>query len=561
MWLPIRRRKKVRTEIQPDEIFIDSSNVSDFDQDQFEGRIERPLHHRAFVLSGVLLAVAFCALLVRAGNLQIVQGAKYAAQARENKLSQKVLFADRGILADRAGVPLAYNERVSVEDDFAMRQYAAFRGIAHVVGYAKSPAKDSSGVYYRNTFIGVDGAERAYDTALAGKNGMKLTETDARSKVVAESVTQPQETGQKITLSIDANLSQGLYDAIAKRADLSGFQGGSGVIMDITTGEILALTNYPEFSLQALSSGDALSLQSSNADKRQPFLNRATNGLYAPGSIVKPIVAAAALNEGVINEHKQILSTGSISIPNPYDKTKPTIFRDWKAHGWVDMRRAIAVSSDVYFYAVGGGFEGQRGLGIEKLDRYYQMFGFGLDTGLVGFSEQVGNIPTVDWKAKSFPKDPTWRVGDTYHTAIGQYGMQVTPLQAVRAAAALANGGTLLTPTLLASSTPSGTKLPVSDYALKVAREGMHDSVQSGIAGAVKLGFVSVAAKTGTAQIGVRNEYINSWMIGFFPYERPRYAFAVVLERGPSNTTVGAPAATGQFFLWARENAASYLAP
>jgi cell division protein FtsI/penicillin-binding protein 2 len=139
--------------------------------------------------------------------------------------------------------------------------------------------------------------------------------------------------------------------------------------------------------------------------------------------------------------------------------------------------------------------------------------------------------------------------------------MQVTPLQAAREAAAIANGGTLLTPTLLASTTPEGSKIDISNHSLQVVREGMRQGVTEGIAGAVKFDFVQVAAKTGTAQIGVHNEFINSWMIGFFPYENPRYAYAMVLERGPAHTTMGSPAAMGQFLLWVHDNAPQYVAP
>jgi len=554
------KRRGIQYEIAPDEILIDSSTVSQFDHDQFEGRLERPLKHRTFVLTGGVLFLLCALLLTRAGYMQIVKGEEYATIARENQLSQKAVFASRGVITDRNGVELAYNERSSQEQAFAARIYAPFAGVAHVVGYAKSPAKDTTGTYYREAFVGMDGAERAFDKALAGTNGTHLTETDARGRVVAQSTIEPQRPGEEVRLSIDAKVTEGLYRALAHRAEESGFKGGAAVIMDVHTGEILAMTSYPEYSLTALEQGDVTALRSFNSDKRQPFLNRVTSGLYAPGSIVKPFVAAAALQEGIINENKQILSTGAISIPNPYDKTKPTVFRDWKAHGWVDMRRAIAVSSDVYFYAVGGGYQGQPGLGIERLDNYFKLFGFSLDTGLEGFPEQSGNIPTIEWKAKAFPNDPTWRLGNTYHTSIGQYGMQVTPLQAVRATAALANNGMLLVPTILASSTPKGEKITLSNHAFLVAREGMRLSVTGGIAGAVKFDFVHVAAKTGTAEIGVRNEFINSWMVGFFPYEKPRYAFAMVLERGPAHTLVGSPAAMGQFFLWMREHAPQYVA-
>jgi penicillin-binding protein 2 len=132
-------------------------------------------------------------------------------------------------------------------------------------------------------------------------------------------------------------------------------------------------------------------------------------------------------------------------------------------------------------------------------------------------------------------------------------------LQAVRMAAAIANGGTLLTPTLVASSTPQGKKLSIDEHALTVAQEGMRMSVTEGIAGAVKLPFVSVAAKTGTAQVGVRNEYYNSWMIGYWPYDNPRYAYAVVLDRLPAGTAIGGSAVMSDFFNAMEAQAPQYL--
>ena len=533
--------------------------MPDFDRDQFEGRLEQPLSRKTFLFAGVFIGLLFVGLLFRVGNLDLWRGAMFAKQAEENKLEQKILFADRGVIVDRNGTPLASNTRASVDDDFAARTYAGFSGLGHVVGYVKAPAKDSSGTYFRGVFVGMDGAERAFNTQLAGQNGLSLTETDARGKVVAESVVNEPVPGQKIILSIDAKVTQALYLALAARAEGSGFQGGAALIMDVQTGELLAMTSYPEYSSQAVSDGNSAALKALNSNLHLPFLNRATGGLYAPGSVVKPIVGAAALTEGVIDQYKQILSTGSISLPNPYDKAHPSVFKDWRANGWVDVRHAIAYSSDVYFYEVGGGFEGQPGLGVEKIEKYFRLFGFGSDPGLIGFSEQDGNIPSFAWKAKTFPKDPVWHIGDTYHTAIGQYGVQVTPLQEVREAAAIANGGTLLTPTLLASSTPQGAQIPITPAVFQIIREGMRLGVSDGIATAVKFDALHVAAKTGTAQVGVHNEFVNSWMIGFFPYEHPRYAYAMVLERGPQHTTMGSPAAMGQFLAWLQANAPQYL--
>ena len=552
-----RGGRKLTKEIEADEILIDSSNLPSYDTDQFEGRIEQPLSRQAILTTlGVVFLIMFL-YIVRGFDLQFINGAAYAKQAAENQLTEKIIFAERGVLEDRVGRPLAFNTVASSTDDFATRTYSVFRGLAHIVGYVKSPQKDSSGFYFRTSFIGIDGLEKTLNAALEGQNGITLTETDAKGKVVSESARTPPTQGAKIRLSIDAEVTQGLYDAIEARAKASNFQAGSGVIMDVETGEIIALTSYPEYSTQALSSGDKEALRGALADTRQPFLNRAVNGLYSPGSIVKPFLGVAVLTEGVIDEETKILSTGSISLPNPYDPTKPSIFKDWRANGWVDLRHAIAVSSDVYFYEVGGGFQNQPGLGIDRIDSYFRLFGFGSVTGLLGFDEPTGTIPTPEWKLETFDNDP-WRIGDTYHTAIGQYGLQITPLQGARAMAALANGGSLLTPTLIASSTPYARALNLPKHNFDVVKEGMRLGVTEGIATAVNFYGFEVAAKTGTAQVGVRNQFINSWMTGFFPYEHPRYAFVIVLERGPASTLVGASAAAGDFLRFLQAKAPEY---
>ena len=549
-------------EIGPDEIFLDSSNLPAYDTGHFEGRLERPIGRRSLFVVGVFVALLFFAFGTRALDLMFINGTAYATQAAENQLAEQLLFADRGALKDRMGVELAYNVHpqgtTTPEAGAVARAYSTYRGVSHVVGYTKPPAKDASGIYYQTTFTGIDGAEQVFDGILSGKNGRILTETDAHGNVVSQSAEDPPVAGSPLTLSIDAAVTEGLYDAIALRVVDSKFQAGAGVLMDVETGELVALTSYPEYSSQTLSEGSAAALAALTKDTRNPFLDRAVDGLYAPGSIVKPFVGVAALTEGIIDEYKQILSTGSISVPNPYNPETPSVFKDWRANGWVDMRHAIAVSSDIYFYEVGGGFAGQPGLGIDRLDQWLREFGFGEDAGLLGISHQVGTIPTPAWKETTFSGDP-WRIGDTYNTAIGQYGVQVTPLQAVRATGALANGGYLLTPTLIASSTPYSRSVGAPSEAMQVAREGMRLGVTEGIAGAVNVPYVSVAAKTGTAQVGVKNEYMNSWMIGFFPYEHPRYAYAIVLERGPAGTAVGASAATRAFLDWINTNAPQYF--
>jgi len=296
-------------------------------------------------------------------------------------------------------------------------------------------------------------------------------------------------------------------------------------------------------------------------DPRNPFLNRLIAGLYTPGSTVKPFIAAGALTEKIITPEKKILSTGSISIPNPYDKTKKSIFVDWKAHGWVDMRQALAVSSNVYFYEIGGGFEEQPGLGISGIEKYLRLFGFGVGSANPFFGDTAGTIPNPKWKAENF-EDGIWRLGDTYHTVIGQYGVQVTPFQMLRAIAAIANSGELMEPTiLLGDNTWNAQKenLLIAQEDLQVIREGLRQGVLIGTASGLNIPEVKVAAKTGTAELGFSKQFVNSWVTGFFPYENPRYAFVVIMEKGPRANTIGAAYIMRQLLEWLATNRPEYL--
>ncbi len=170
-----------------------------------------------------------------------------------------------------------------------------------------------------------------------------------------------------------------------------------------------------------------------------------------------------------------------------------------------------------------------------NIDKYSKLFGIGEKTGINLNGEKGGVIPTPEWKIKTFKGDP-WRVGDTYNTSIGQYGFQVTPLQMVRAVSGIANMGTFYTPHITLKDEnfeKQFTTIPIDENKMKVIHEGMRMAVTEGTAQSLNLPSVKVAAKSGTAQVGVGNTNTNSWIVGFFPYENPRYAFALVMERGP----------------------------
>jgi penicillin-binding protein 2 len=224
----------------------------------------------------------------------------------------------------------------------------------------------------------------------------------------------------------------------------------------------------------------------------------------------------------------------------------------------MDMRHALAMSSDVYFYTVGGGFGDQKGLGINAIDSYLRLFGFGVGIKSEFFNDKIGTIPTPEWKATNF-KGEAWRLGDTYHTVIGQYGFQVTPIQAVRAIASIANGGSLHEPTIFTNQPVQKTAVSIDPQNFQIVREGMRLGVTDGISTVLNVPYVDVASKTGTAELGVTKALVNSWVTGFFPYENPHYAFAVIMEKGSRDNLTGSVFVMRGLLDWMSQNASQYL--
>ncbi|MCX6712303.1 MAG: penicillin-binding transpeptidase domain-containing protein [Candidatus Vogelbacteria bacterium] len=322
------------------------------------------------------------------------------------------------------------------------------------------------------------------------------------------------------------------------------------------------MVSYPDFDPNIISAGqDVKVIKQYFSDKNNIMLNRAISGLYAPGSIFKPFVAMGALTEKTVDPQKTFVTNGELVVPNPYDKTQKTIFKDWKNNGVVDMRRAIAVSSNVYFYIIGGGFGGQKGLGIENIGRYARLFGLSQKTGVNLPGEVEGVIPSPAWKAENFKGEP-WRLGDTYHTSIGQYGVLVSPIQMARAYAAIANGGKLIQPTMLAIKPDQAViqaSVPISADNFKIIHEGMRRVVLEGTAQGLNIPNVEIAAKTGTAELGITKERVNSWSVGFWPYESPRFVFAIAMEKGARGNLFGSVYAMRQLFDWMTINTPEYL--
>ncbi len=545
--------------IDPDEIFMDSHNLPKFDTNQFEGRLDKPISRLSLTIVLVFFILIAGTYLSRAWVLQISDGEKYARRSENNRLRHTPIFASRGAILDRNGIELSWNSP-SENPDIPTRKYKSVPGLSHVLGYVQYPSVDSAGFYYKEDFVGIDGVEKYYNDQLQGKNGLKLIEVDARGKMQSENIVIPPDQGKSLTLSIDWRIQSKMYETIEAVATRVGFTGGAGVIMDVTNGEVIAMTSYPEYSSEVMSSKtDVTKVRSYLTSKNKLFLDRAVDGLYVPGSIVKPFMALGALTEKTIDPLKQIESTGSISVQNDYDPKLSTIFRDWKALGWLDMRHGIAMSSDVYFYNLGGGYKDQKGLGIANIDKYMEMFGFGQRIENSFFTGAKGVVPSPEWKMKTFNGE-TWRLGNTYHTAIGQYGFQTSPIQIVRAMGAVATKGTLRNPSIIKGEQgPVARTLPIAQDSFTIIHEGMRLGATIGTGKALNVPYVEYATKTGTAELGVEKSNVNSWVTGFFPYRSPRYVFAIVMEKGSVHNLIGAVAVMKELSDWMSINTPEYF--
>ncbi len=557
MFLIRRKKKRHYVDLSPDEIFVDASNLPAYNEQQFEGRIEQPINRRTFLGLAIFCLALALVFGLKIFYLQVINGADYAERSYNNSLNLTPIFAERGNIYDRTGQELAWTNQ--------KRVYLAEEGLGHLLGYVSYPNEKemATGQYDPKEYLGRAGVEKIKNANLLGQRGVQIIEINAKGEKLSDHIVQKSFPGQELKLSIDHRVQSKFYDLIKQLSVDRGFSGGSGVIMDVQTGEILTLVSYPDYDPNIISTGqDAQTINQYFSDKNNIMLNRAVSGLYVPGSIFKPFVALGALSEKIVDPLKNFVSTGELVVPNPYDKTQNTVFKDWKAHGLVDMRRAIAVSSNVYFYIIGGGFGDQAGLGIDQVGEYAKLFGLSLKTGIDLPSEAEGVIPSPAWKAKNFNGEP-WRLGDTYHTVIGQYGVLVTPIQMARAYSAIANKGKLIQPTVIAIKPEQvvvQTSIPISAENFQIIHDGMRRVVLEGTAQGLNLPNVEIAAKTGTAELGISKEKVNSWSVGFWPYQSPRYAFVVAMEKGDRSNLVGGVFVVRQLLDWMSLNTPEYLA-
>lgn len=439
------------------------------------------------------------------------------------------------------------------------RFYPYGAAASHPVGYLGPITQEefaSRSGYSRNDFVGRTGVETAFEEALRGEAGLVRRVYDAKGTMVEEYRVRAPNPGHTMQTTIDIGLQAKITEALEEARvalHLPKDLGAAAIALDPRNGEILSLVSLPNFDPNIfIQKNDAQQLSDIFRDPGMPLFNRVVGGLYPPGSIVKPFVAVAALKEEIISPGRKLFAPASITVPSMYDPAISWTFRDWRHHGFVDMYDALAFSSDVYFYQVGGGYQEFKGLGAEKLASWFSRFGFGRKLGVEIPGEQAGIIPTPQWKETV--KREQWYLGDTYHMAIGQGDVLATPLQLAAATASAINGGTFWRPhfkkaVLAEDGTPREvfpTEAIETDIAppalLGVVKKGMRAAVTRGTARGLQDLAVPAGAKTGTAQFGSEKR-THGWVTVFAPYEDPEVVLVVLIEGGGEGSAVAVPVA------------------
>lgn len=453
-------------------------------------------------------------------------------------------------------------------DTNAVREYLDTGLLSQFLGYTGRISDEDSKKnpdYQPTDYIGKVALERGYEADLRGTNGAEQVEVDATGKPIKVLASKDPVAGSSVQLSIDFGLQKAMADELKKQVDASGSGRGAAVAVNPRNGQILAAVNMPTYDGNLFTHG----IKSADYDKllndpNKPLFNKVTAGGYPIGSTSKPFVAQAALQEGTINESTTIEDKGFIDVPNVYDPSIVYKFTGWETTGLgiVNVVRAIAKSSDIFFYEVGGGFEGFKGLGATKLLDYYSKFGFGQRPGLDTGNDSAGSIPSVEGKKKSTGE--AWTVGDTYNISIGQGNIMASPLQLAMAFSAIANGGTLYKPHMVDKVVDEDGKVVRtinpevvrSDFldakSLAIVKQGLRQTMVdgTGCCSTNREVPVPVSGKTGTAETSSRGfdgknpiTKPHAWFEAFAPSDNPEIVVVALVENAGEGAQFALPVA------------------
>ena len=458
------KKYKIKTqfkeELEPEEILFDSEKKK---RDEEKGRIEVVIKNSIFSILFVLLLFTLFLLFFRTAYLIEARGEELSAEAIDNYLKVSYTEAPRGIIYSKGKTALVENVEEKKEEvdevgnkilskTFLRHYLEGSCNFSHIFGYINEvlPEEIEKDSYYQGgDRIGREGIEKEYENFLRGEKGRIERVVNAKGEFAApEKIISDPVQGNNLILNIDGDLQKKIYEIIKKKVP---DKNASVIAINPQNGKVLAMVSFPNYDNNLISE----KYVEYNKDPRKPFLNRALAGKYPSGSVIKPLIAAAGLEENVIAPETKINCKGRILMPNPYGPPKSK--KDWKTHGITDLNKAIAESCNIYFFVVGGGgykdIYGSEieGLGIKKIKEYLDLFYIEDDLGIDIPGEKVGFVPTKEWFEKERKDDEkrNWSIADIYDTSIGQGFFQSTPLHLAVALSAVANGGKIYQPQIV----------------------------------------------------------------------------------------------------------------
>lgn len=489
---------------------------------------------------------------------------KYGAYSYESIIIEDDLDYDTALrihiaATDIPGIHIHRGSKRLYTEDTADTDTELPLSMGHVLGYLGKLNQEELEMLYDSGYlpsdtIGKTGIEKSYESILRGTYGLRRVEVDSLGKEQAILAEEAPTDGQHITLTIDVQMQRTLEGILSNAFATHGFSKGVAIVSDPHSGAIRALVSLPGFDNNEFSGGiEYETYQNYTSNEDRPLFNRAIAGTYPSGSTIKPAIAAAALEEGIITTQSTFLSKGGVRVG-------PWFFPDWQAggHGRTDVRKSIAWSVNTFYYYIGGGFDTFVGLGVDRISSYLSEFGFASILGIDIPGEATGFIPSRQWKEQK--KGERWYVGDTYNLSIGQGDLLVTPLQLHSYIASIANGGTLYAPRLVENIQDIYTDkrdrvdarvirdVPISKAHIETVRQGMKDCVDYGSCRRLSLLPFSSGAKTGTAQWSSTKEP-HAWFTGFAPYDNPEIVLTILVEEGIGGSATGAPLAF-EFLNW-----------
>jgi penicillin-binding protein 2 len=524
-----------------------------------------------FLILVFCVSIFFIILLLKLFTLTVVKGDYYRRLSEANRIREIPIEPKYGVIRDRKGFVLAENKDVTIaatgEYIRSERSYYFPEETAHLIGYRQlADEKDIETDYcprklLPNERVGKKGVEKLYDCDLRGVPGKKLVEVNASGNKEGIIAVIPPIDGKAIQLALDIELQRIAYLALNGRR-------GVVIAMKPSTGELLAFVSSPSFNPAFFEKGD-LRVSELFDSKEKPLLNRITEGVYPPGSIFKPIVAAGALEDSVFTDKTIVqddgfVMAGALRFGNWY------YLQYGKTEGPVDMIKAIQRSNDTYFYKLG------EKMGPEKMQTWAERFGLGTVIN-IGFDEAEGTLPSPFWKGEVLKEN--WYLGDTYNYSIGQGYLSTTPLQMAYALLPFANNGYQCKPQLLKSTPPECKRLSLKQSTLDIISEGMKKACTTGGTGWPLFDFkvkntelfakdlekfpsekkasaeasmnrdikyfkpIQTACKTGTAESHAKSGIPHAWAEVFAPAEKPEIAITVLVEEAGQGSDVAIPIA------------------